>query len=61
MTKAQQLAMVVSNIIPRIQGEMEMLKYRNFCKKSLTEINKILGEMGLQLGALTEAKEEKKK
>ena len=26
MTKAQQLAMVVSNIIPRIQGEMEMLK-----------------------------------
>ena len=30
--------------------EMEMLKYRNFGKKSLTEINKILGDMGLHLG-----------
>jgi len=30
--------------------EMEMLKYRNFGKKSLSEINKILGEMGLSLG-----------
>ncbi len=30
--------------------EMEMLKYRNFGKKSLTEINKILGDMSLHLG-----------
>ena len=30
--------------------EMEMLKYRNFGKKSLTEINKILQAMGLHLG-----------
>ena len=30
--------------------ELEMLKYRNFGKKSLTEINKILGDMGLGLG-----------
>lgn len=41
--------------------EMEMLKYRNFGKKSLTEINKILVEMGLQLGIQAEKKEEKKK
>ena len=32
------------------KSEMEMLKYRNFGKKSLTEINKILGDMGLHLG-----------
>jgi len=30
--------------------EMEMLKYRNFGKKSLAEINKILQDMGLHLG-----------
>ena len=30
--------------------ELEMLKYRNFGKKSLAEINKILVEMGLALG-----------
>ncbi|MBL7156865.1 MAG: DNA-directed RNA polymerase subunit alpha [Candidatus Omnitrophica bacterium] len=40
--------------------EMEMLKYRNFGKKSLTEINKILGEMGLHLGMQVEKKEKKK-
>ena len=39
--------------------EMEMLKYRNFGKKSLTEINKILGEMGLHLGMQLEKKEKK--
>jgi len=39
--------------------EAEMLKYRNFGKKSLTEINKILVEMGLDLG-LKSGKEEKK-
>ncbi len=30
--------------------ETEMLKYKNFGKKSLTEINKHLGEMGIHLG-----------
>lgn len=30
--------------------ESDMLKYRNFGKKSLTEINKILASMGLSLG-----------
>jgi len=30
--------------------ELEMLKYRNFGKKSLAEINKILVDMGLSLG-----------
>jgi len=30
--------------------ELEMLKYRNFGKKSLAEINKILIDMGLSLG-----------
>lgn len=30
--------------------EMEMLKYRNFGKKSLAEINKILSGMGISLG-----------
>jgi len=29
---------------------MEMLKYRNFGRKSLSEINKILMDMGLSLG-----------
>ena len=37
--------------------EMEMLKYRNFGKKSLTEINKILTGMGLALGMKVENKE----
>ncbi|MCX5711725.1 MAG: DNA-directed RNA polymerase subunit alpha [Candidatus Omnitrophica bacterium] len=32
------------------RSELEMLKYRNFGKKSLAEINKILVEMGLTLG-----------
>lgn len=32
------------------KSEMEMLKYRNFGKKSLSEINKILTDMGLSLG-----------
>lgn len=38
------------------KGEMEMLKYRNFGKKSLREINKILVDMGLALGMKTETK-----
>ena len=37
--------------------EVEMLKYRNFGKKSLSEINKILADMGLRLGM--ETKKEK--
>lgn len=32
------------------KSELEMLKYRNFGKKSLAEINKILGDMGITLG-----------
>lgn len=36
--------------------EMEMLKYRNFGKKSLTEINNILQDMGLHLGMKFEKK-----
>ena len=32
------------------RSEMEMLKYRNFGKKSLAEISKILVDMGLSLG-----------
>lgn len=36
--------------------EMEMLKYRNFGKKSLTEINKILQDMGMHLGMKSEKK-----
>ena len=39
------------------KSEMEMLKYRNFGKKSLTEISKILSEMGLKLGSSLEKKE----
>ena len=35
--------------------ELEMLKYRNFGKKSLNEINKILSGMGLALGMKVEA------
>jgi len=38
------------------KSEMEMLKYRNFGKKSLSEINKILTEMGLSLGTKTQKK-----
>ncbi|UCD55177.1 MAG: DNA-directed RNA polymerase subunit alpha [Candidatus Omnitrophota bacterium] len=38
--------------------EVEMLKYRNFGKKSLSEINKILADMGLHLGM--QAEKEKK-
>ncbi|MFA6142432.1 MAG: DNA-directed RNA polymerase subunit alpha [Candidatus Omnitrophota bacterium] len=41
------------------KSELEMLKYRNFGKKSLGEINKILVGMGLSLGMKTG--EEKKK
>ena len=36
--------------------EMEMLKYRNFGKKSLSEINVILVNMGLTLGIKTDKK-----
>ena len=32
------------------KSEMEMLKYRNFGKKSLTEISNIVKEMGLYFG-----------
>ncbi|MFH1189408.1 MAG: DNA-directed RNA polymerase subunit alpha [Candidatus Omnitrophota bacterium] len=32
------------------KSELEMLKYRNFGKKSLAEINKILCDMGISLG-----------
>jgi len=42
------------------KSEMEMLKYRNFGKKSLTEINKILQEMGLSLGMKMDRKEKAK-
>ncbi len=35
------------------KSELEMLKYRNFGKKSLAEINKILGDMGISLGIKT--------
>jgi DNA-directed RNA polymerase subunit alpha len=41
--------------------ELEMLKYRNFGKKSLAEINKVLADMGLSLGLKTEEKKEKDK
>ncbi len=41
--------------------EMEMLKYRNFGKKSLAEINSILQSMGLSLGMKIESKKLKKK
>ena len=41
--------------------EMEMLKYRNFGKKSLTEINNILSPMGLSLGMKVDSKRLKKK
>ena len=41
--------------------EMEMLKYRNFGKKSLAEINGILGSMSLSLGMKLDLKKLKKK
>ena len=41
--------------------EMEMLKYRNFGKKSLTEINGILSTMNISLGMKVDAKKLKKK
>ncbi len=40
--------------------ELEMLKYRNFGKKSLAEINKILSDMGLSLGMKIGEEPEKK-
>jgi DNA-directed RNA polymerase subunit alpha len=40
--------------------ELEMLKYRNFGKKSLSEINKILSGMGLSLGMKIEGETKKK-
>jgi len=39
--------------------ETEMLKYKNFGKKSLTEINEILSNMGLHLGMDIDDKESK--
>ena len=40
--------------------ELDMLKYRNFGKKSLAEINKILVDMGLSLGMMkTDTKKSK--
>jgi len=39
------------------KSEMEMLKYRNFGKKSLSEINEILSRMGMHLGMKAEKKE----
>lgn len=41
------------------RSELEMLKYRNFGKKSLAEINKILSEMGLSLGMKLEESSKK--
>ncbi|UCB57351.1 MAG: DNA-directed RNA polymerase subunit alpha [Candidatus Omnitrophota bacterium] len=41
--------------------EMEMLKYRNFGKKSLTEINNILKSLSLSLGMKVDTKRLKKK
>ena len=40
--------------------EMEMLKYRNFGKKSLAEINKILTSMDISLGIKVDMKRLKK-
>lgn len=41
--------------------ELEMLQYRNFGKKSLAEINKLIGDMGLSLGMKVDEKVTKKK
>lgn len=43
------------------KGEMDMLKYRNFGKKSLAEINKVLIGMGLSLGMKASGAGESKK
>lgn len=43
-----------------LKTEMEMLKYRNFGKKSLAEINNILISMGLSLGMKIDTKRLKK-
>lgn len=40
------------------KSEMEMLKYRNFGKKSLSEIAEILSKMGISLGMKVEKKGE---
>ncbi|MDO8524971.1 MAG: DNA-directed RNA polymerase subunit alpha [Candidatus Omnitrophota bacterium] len=42
------------------RSELEMLKYRNFGKKSLAEMNKILVGMGLSLGMKSEGSTVKK-
>lgn len=42
------------------RSELEMLKFRNFGKKSLAEINKILIEMGLSLGMKMDTEKKKK-
>ncbi len=42
------------------RSELEMLKYRNFGKKSLAEMNKILVGMGLSLGMKSEGSAAKK-
>ena len=51
---------VIKPRYPVKRNEIEMLKYRNFGKKSLSEINKILADMGLSLGMQME-KEQKGK
>jgi len=38
-----------------MKSEQEMLKYRNFGKKSLNEIKEILTDMGLSLGVKLDA------
>mgnify|MGYP001797636567 CR=1 FL=1 len=38
-----------------VKSEAEMLKYRNFGRKSLNEIKEIISEMGLGLGMTPEA------
>lgn len=43
------------------KSEMEMLKTKNFGKKSLNEIKEILSEMGLSLGTKLDAKSEEMK
>jgi len=42
------------------RSEVEMLKFRNFGKKSLTEIGKILVDMGLSLGMKSEGSKKEK-
>ena len=43
------------------KGSQEMLKYRNFGKKSLQEIEELLKGMGLQLGMAVDAEKLKEK